>query len=103
MPDQEKTAEDPRYLEARRRVRFLKRFYEHAGLYSLVCFAVLIIDYFTGPEVWFFWVMLGWGVALMAHGYIAYGEWRLFGPAWEARKTDELLDRNAESSRQASS
>ena len=100
MPDLQslttQTMEDPRYVEARRRVQKLKRFYQHSMVYCVVNFALLVIDYFTGPSTWFYWSMLGWGVALGLHAFRVYGEWHLFGSEWERNKISDILQKQSE-------
>ena len=90
------TLEDPRYTEARRRVQKLKRFYQHSTAYCVINFALLIIDYFTGPGTWFYWLMLGWGVVLGLHAFTVYGEWHLFGAEWERKKISDMLQKQGE-------
>ncbi len=51
-----------------RRVRALRAFYTHLTIYSIVCFAMLVVDLYTPGEPWFFYPFLGWGLVVGLHG-----------------------------------
>jgi len=46
----------------------------------------------TGSGWWFYWPLLGWGIALAAHAYRVFGLSSRFGPEWEERKVRELME-----------
>ncbi len=86
---------DPRYREARRRVRNLRGFYTHALAFAAVNAGLLVVDLATsrgGP--WLGWATLGWAFGLLMHGVSVFvcGGW--LGPEWEARKVREYLERH---------
>ncbi|MCH7889579.1 MAG: 2TM domain-containing protein [Proteobacteria bacterium] len=75
-----------------RRVRALKAFYTHLTIYSIVCFAMLVIDLYTPGEPWFFYPFLGWGLAVGMHALQVYERLPWFTRDWEQRKVEELID-----------
>lgn len=87
---------DPRYAEAKRRVKNLKHFYQHGLAYCLGMAALMLVDYFDGPVVWFHFALIAWSLLLFAHAQRAYGAWRLFGEEWEQTKTQELLGKDTQ-------
>jgi hypothetical protein len=85
-----------RYERARRRVEALRGFYIHLGVYVLVNSGLVILNLVTSPDqLWFYWPLLGWGIGLAAHAFTVFGSERWFGPEWEERKIQELLDKEA--------
>ena len=86
--------EQERYQRARSRVRQIKGFYIHAAVYVLVnAFLVLVNLGTTRAGWWSVWPLLGWGIGLAAHGLAVFGIGGLWGPQWEERKIQQLLDR----------
>ncbi len=78
--------------EVRERVKELKDFYGHLGVYVLVNVFLIIINLLTSPG--FFWAifpMLGWGIGLGAHAVGLFGLFGIGGKAWEERKVRELM------------
>ena len=45
----------------------------HAIVFAAGIIAVIVINYFTGPPWWFWWVLLGWGIGLACHWYFTRG------------------------------
>ena len=86
--------EDERYQRALHRVRELKEFYGHLTSYVLVNAGLFLVDVFTGDGWWFYWPLLGWGIAVVAHGIRAFGLVDLFGKDWEERKVRELMEKD---------
>jgi hypothetical protein len=79
---------------AKKRVEEIKGFYVHLGVYLIVNAALFAIDIVSSPDtLWFYWPMLGWGIGLGIHAFTMVTEGRLLGPEWEARKVQELLQR----------
>jgi hypothetical protein len=87
---------DPRYLArlawARQRANELRGFYTHLGTYLFVNLLLFVVDVVTGSGWWFYWPLLGWGIALAAHAYRVFGLSSRFGPEWEERKVRELME-----------
>lgn len=57
------------YAIARQRVNARIGFYKHVLIYLLVNIPLLVIDLVGSPDrLWFYWPLMGWGVALCVHG-----------------------------------
>jgi hypothetical protein len=51
----------------------VRRFFLHAFVYVSVNTLLIVVNLFTSPTLyWFYWPLLGWGVALAAHGYVVF-------------------------------
>jgi hypothetical protein len=80
--------------EARRYVRRKRIFYIVLGIWialSLMWFAIDMLD--DGSSIWFFWPMLGTGIAVAITGIVLLGIGGLFGIDWERREIDKYLRR----------
>jgi hypothetical protein len=56
-----------------------------------------LLNWITSPGTWwFYWPLLGWGVALALHGAIALGAESWWGKDWEERKIHDLLEKDEE-------
>ena len=49
------------------RARELRAFYDHLAGYVSVMVVLLVIDVADGGGWWFFWPLLGWAIAVLAH------------------------------------
>ena len=86
--------QEARYQNAKRRVETLKGFYVHLTVYVLVNLLLFTINVLTSPEsLWFFWPLLGWGIALALHALRVFGTGRSLGAEWQERKIDELMEK----------
>ena len=86
--------ENIRYQKAMKKVEGIKWFYIHLGLYVLINLALLLVNILTSPDdLWFYWVLLFWGIGLVAHAVITFGSVRVLGDEWEERKIRELMDK----------
>jgi hypothetical protein len=84
--------EQGRLERAKKRVAEIKEFYQHLTVYLVVMAALAIINVVTSPGyLWFFWALLGWGIAVVLHGFSVFGGF--WGAEWEERKTRELMAR----------
>jgi hypothetical protein len=87
---------DEAYQRARRRVAALRGLYIHLTVYVLVNALLVVINLVTTPGTWwFYWVLLGWGIGLLAHGIavFGFGNGGWLGREWEDRKVREYMDR----------
>jgi hypothetical protein len=85
--------EDNKYQKAKERVRELRGFYSHLGAYVVVNSLLFLINITTSPDVlWFYWPLLGWGTGLVMHAVYVFGLGRWFGPDWEEKKIQEIID-----------
>lgn len=86
--------ENDRYQAAKKRVEDIKSFYIHLGLFVIVNLGLFAINMITNRDVlWFYWPLLGWGVAIAIHFFVFATEGKLLGPEWEDRKVHELMER----------
>jgi hypothetical protein len=87
MNDQE------RYQRARAYVQQLRLFYIHVGVYVFVNIFLLLINLLTDPwSLWFYWPLLGWGIALAVHAFFVFGVGDTVGKGWEERKIREIME-----------
>ncbi len=83
-----------RFERAKRRVKDLKGFYRHLTVYVLVNALLLVINLVTSTSyLWFYWPLLGWGIAILLHAASVFGGGRFFGKDWEERKIKEILEK----------
>ena len=58
-----------------------RSFTVHAFAYVAVILLLLLVNLTVTPKVWwFYWVALGWGAGLIAHGWCAFGKRRRQAP-----------------------
>ena len=57
-----------KYQQAKGRVSALRRFYVHLAVYIGVNLILFLINIIVSPNtLWFFWPLLGWGIAIALH------------------------------------
>jgi hypothetical protein len=84
-----------RYQRAHQRVQQLRSFYIHLVVYLIVNAGLFLIDLAQDGEInWFYWSLLGWGIALAVHAFVTFAEGVWLGRDWEERKTRELMERD---------
>jgi hypothetical protein len=54
---------------------------------------LVIINAATGGPWWVLWVLLGWGIGVLAHGLFVFAGASRRVAEWEQRKVRELADR----------
>jgi len=85
--------QETRYQNAKKRVEALKGFYTHLTVYILVNLLLFTINMLTSPgSLWFYWPLLGWGIAVALHALRVFGFGRRFDAEWEERKINELME-----------
>jgi len=74
------------------RVRSLRVFYNHATLYVIANFVILLIDTSTPGVPWFYHILIGWGLILGLHALYAYDlvPWSTLD--WEHRTVKKLIE-----------
>jgi 2TM domain len=91
----ERTApSDPAYDKARERARALQGLSVHLFVFALVNGALFLINWATrGPDGdwWFYWALLGWGVAVVIH--LATTFLPVFSPDWVERRATRMAGR----------
>ena len=84
---------DDKLARARRQVAAIKAFYVHLFVFAAVLLLLAIINAATGGPWWVLWVLLGWGIGVLAHAlFVFVGSSRQVAE-WEERKARELADR----------
>lgn len=77
---------------ARKRAKEIRDFVGHLGSYLSVIFVLLVINLLTSPDsLWFYWPMLGWGIAVAIHAINTFGPGHFFDDAWEERHVRRTL------------
>jgi transcriptional regulator with XRE-family HTH domain len=80
--------------EAFRYVRRLRRFYMHLYTYVVVVLGLFAINLFVTPHrMWAFWVMVGWGLALVVQASLVFRPSWFLGPRWEREQVEKRLGR----------
>jgi hypothetical protein len=78
------------YRRAAARVEMQLAFYRHVLIYIVVNVLLAGLNLLKNPHhLWFQWVILGWGIGLLAHGLNVYS-YRLFGSQRERMIQREL-------------
>ena len=78
--------------EAQRWVRRLRILYTILGIYAVFSLMWFAIDMADGTEsLWFYWPMLGTGLAVAVTAIVLVGVGGLFGADWENRKMQRYL------------
>jgi fatty acid desaturase len=85
-------SEDERLARARRRVAALKGFYIHLIVFALVLAGLAIVNAAIGGPWWVLWVLLGWGLGLLAHAATVFGHSSRAIADWEGKKLKQFLD-----------
>lgn len=79
--------QDERYKRAEQRVKELKSFYSHLVIYVVVMVILFIVDLQDRGNWWFYWPLMGWGIAVISHAFKA------LGTGWEERKVKEFMEK----------
>lgn len=75
-------------------VRKLRGFYLHLMKYVIVNIGLLAINLIFSPHrLWFYWLMLGWGLGLLSHAFRVFRPAWVLGPDWEKREVEKRLGR----------
>ncbi|MEL4304458.1 2TM domain-containing protein [Methanococcoides sp. LMO-2] len=80
--------EDEKLLRAQKRVKELKKFYNHLAVYLIVMAILLFIDYSDGGNWWVHWPMIGWGIFVVIQGFSV----SKFAKGWEEKKLKEIME-----------
>ncbi len=89
----ERTEHELAVERAAKRVRELRDFYVHLAVYLVVNTGLVIIDLVQGDGLqWAQWVILGWGIGLVAHGVSVFIFESRSASRWEARRLAEFTE-----------
>jgi hypothetical protein len=83
-----------------RKVKSLRVLYSHLSIFVFVNVALLLIDVSTPGEVWFYKVLIGWGLLVGLHAAYTYELLPWSTRDWEQRKVRELMDEQRKRSSQ---
>jgi hypothetical protein len=85
-------ADEERLARARRRLAALKGFYIHLFVFAVVLTGLLVINLAAGGPWWVLWVLLGWGLGILAHAVTVFGRTPRAIADWEERKLRQFMD-----------
>jgi hypothetical protein len=78
--------------EAQRWVRKKRILYTILGIYAVLSIMWFALDTADGTEsLWFYWPMLGAGIAVAVTAVVIFGVGGLFGVGWEQRQIEHYL------------
>jgi 2TM domain len=78
--------------EAQRFVRKQRILYTILGIYAVLSLMWFLIDMSDGTEnLWFYWPMLGTGIAVAITSVVLVGMGGLFGTDWEQRQVERYV------------
>ena len=84
--------QETRYQNAKKRVKALKGFYVHLTVYVVVNLFLFALNMLTSPgHLWFYWPLMGWGIATAVHALRVFGSGGRLGAEWEENKIQELM------------
>jgi fatty acid desaturase len=84
--------QDERLVRARRQLAALKAFYIHLFVFAAVLAGLAVINWVTGGPWWVLWVLLGWGIGVLAHALTVFGHTSRAIADWEERKLREFMN-----------
>jgi hypothetical protein len=84
-----------RYQRAKARVEAIRGFYIHLAIYLLVNLCLFAINMLSDPHsLWFYWPLLGWGIAVAIHALTVFWSVAAPGSDWEERKIREYMNQD---------
>lgn len=82
-----------KYIEAKRRVRRIRKFYSHFTSWIVFSIFFVFLNITTGgPEFWAIFPIMGWGIGVLFHAISVFGLPGL-GKDWEERLIERELER----------
>ena len=85
--------QETRYQSAKKRVEALRGFYVHLTVYVFVNLFLFLLNMLVSPDsLWFYWPLMGWGIAIALHALSVFGSGSRLGADWEEEKIDELME-----------
>jgi len=88
--------EDQKYRKAKKKVKNIKGFYIHFGVFLLVNTIVFLVVNLIDGDLTVFWEyypIAGWVIALAIHFYAVFGFNIVFGKDWEQKRIKDLMDK----------
>jgi fatty acid desaturase len=84
--------QEARLKQAKRQVAAMKGFYIHFLVFALVMLGLAAINFAVGRPWWALWVLLGWGIGVLAHAAAVFGHTSRRLAKWEQRKIKQLME-----------
>jgi hypothetical protein len=78
---------------ARQQLSAIKGFYIHLLVYVLVNVLLFVINAATGTIWWVQWPILAWGIGILGHAYLVFGQAPGALARWEKSKLAQLKRR----------
>ena len=69
---------------AAKQFKAIRGFYIHCFVYVLVALLLVLVNVLTGGKMWAQWPIIGWGIGVVAHAYMAFVASPKHLAAWEA-------------------
>lgn len=83
------------YKRAKQRVEEVRGFFGHLAAYLAVNTFLFLLNMITSPDsLWFYWPLMGWGIAVAMHFVSTFGPSSLLGRRWEERKIREYMEKD---------
>lgn len=85
-----------KYLEAQKRVKELREFYNHLFTFIVINILLAGINYYTNEWAypWFLWATFGWGIGLAFDAMKTFRLNPVFNKEWEERKIREYMEKD---------
>jgi hypothetical protein len=80
---------------AKRQVAAIKGFYIHLAIYAAIVLGLLALNLAFSRDWWVQWVVLGWGIGVVAHALAVFGRKPQTVADWEKRKLDQIMTQAA--------
>lgn len=88
------TSSERAYRKAQKRVKKLKKFYNHLMMYVIVNAFLVALNLYQNPNnLWCVWVIFGWGIGLAMNAISVFVPEIFFGKGWEERKIKEFMEK----------
>jgi len=85
--------EEEKLQRAKKRAKRLRKFYSHLATYVIVNIILVIINLVTSPNsLWFYWVIFGWGIAVIIDAASTFTT-GVLTEDWEERKAKEIMEK----------
>jgi len=88
--------DENKYREAKKRMKIKQEFYRHLGTYFVMSLFFFLLNAVTSfGNWWFYWPMLGWGLAVLFHYVDVFGipGVQPMSSEWEERQIREEMKR----------
>jgi len=84
-----------KYRKAQKKVEAIKGFYSHLFFFVVINMGMILVNYLTSPQVWwFYWPLLGWSIGLFSHFASVFILPRVLGKEWEEKKIKKYMERD---------